>query len=38
MMAIGDEVVEESFGVSVADRAAGVLWKPHQCPVCAAVP
>lgn len=33
-----DEVVEESFGVAVADPACGVLREPHKCPVRAAVP
>jgi hypothetical protein len=31
-------VVEELFGIAVADRACGVLRKPHQGPVSASVP
>src|SRR4051794_35138447 len=38
MSGIGNKVIEESFGVAGADRAAGVLREPYECPVRAPVP
>ena len=38
MSGVRHDVVEESCGVAVADRATGVLGEPHERPMCAAVP